>query len=246
MKYVALALTAFWLAACGQPKTVLVEGVGRAERAPEFATISAEVSADADTVDAAVASSSKRVEAVTKGLKDFGVEQEQVHAADFGVRPICDYDDTVRRQVCHGYEASHLLSITVSDFERLGVVLGALAQLGVDRIEDTSFDVRDRSALENEARQNAMSDAKAKAKLYAEANGMTLSSVLGIEDRDASDSSYSRYSRRIQGVPALAQVTSSRRQIVVTGSRVTRVPLFVPKVRDEEVIYMEFALSSAK
>lgn len=245
MKYVAFALAALCLTACGQPKTVLVEGIGRAERTPEFATISAEVTADADTVDAAVANSSKHVVAITSGLKDFGVKPEEVHAADFGVRPVCDYDDSVRRSVCHGYEASHLLSIDVADFERLGVILGALAQLGVERIQDTSFDVHDKSALESEARQAAINDAKAKAKLYAEANAMMLNGVLGIEDREAAESHYSRLAGRVQDVGYVPPVNAPP-EIVVTGSRVTRVPLSIPQVNDEEVIYMEFALSSMK
>ncbi|MFZ1990693.1 MAG: SIMPL domain-containing protein [Alphaproteobacteria bacterium] len=242
MKHFAFAIAALCLAACGQPKTVLVQGIGSVERDPEFATIRAEISADADTVDTAVAESSRRVEAVTKGLKDFGVNPESVHAHSFGVKPKCGYD-SAGRDICHGYESSHVLSIEVSGFDRLGIILGALAKLGVDRIDDTNFDVRDEPSLKDEARRRAIEDAKAKALLYAEANGLTLDGILGIEDREAAESAYSRLASRvgIYSVPVNAPP-----EIVVTGSRITRVPLAVQKVKDEEAIYMEFALAMKK
>ncbi|RAY11950.1 SIMPL domain-containing protein [Actinomadura craniellae] len=78
-----------------------------------------------------------------------------------------------------------------ADFEVETEAIGSLQRLlieivdaGAERIDGIDFDVRSKPALRSRARRDAVTAARAKAELYAEAAGVELGKVLHIEDVD--------------------------------------------------------------
>jgi uncharacterized protein YggE len=70
-----------------------------------------------------------------------------------------------------GYQASNALTIMVNDLPRLGPVLDAVVEAGVNQVNGISFGLKNGQGLEDAARLAAVKALKAKADLYAGATG---------------------------------------------------------------------------
>src|SRR5690606_17546665 len=73
-----------------------------------------------------------------------------------------------------GYQVSNSVTVKVRDLEQLGAILDRSVTVGANTINGIGFSVADPSSLLDEARRQAVRDARAKAELYAEAAGATL------------------------------------------------------------------------
>ncbi len=80
-----------------------------------------------------------------------------------------------------GYEATHVVTLTVSDFETLPELMEIGASTGATRI-DSSFRVADRPALKAQAREMAAEAARHKAETMTDLLGVSLGRVIGIHE----------------------------------------------------------------
>ena len=77
---------------------------------------------------------------------------------------------------------SNTVRITVRDLDGLGRYIDQFVQTGANTLNGIQFGLSDPAAKQNEARIKAIEDARAKAKLYAEAAGAQLGQVLVIQE----------------------------------------------------------------
>jgi uncharacterized protein YggE len=70
----------------------------------------------------------------------------------------------------------------VRDLSKVGDALGKAVAAGANSINGVSFTVSDQTALEAEARDKAMADAKARAEQLAKAAGVTLDKPMQISE----------------------------------------------------------------
>ena len=76
------------------------------------------------------------------------------------------------------YDVSHQTQATVRDLDTVGSILAAVGQAGANTISEVSFSVNDPDALVEQARRDALKDAKARAQSMAEELGITLGKPL--------------------------------------------------------------------
>lgn len=81
-----------------------------------------------------------------------------------------------------GYVAANLLTVTIRDLAGLGQVLDAAVQDGANTLNGLSFGFTDPRPLMDEARKEAVADARARAELLATAAGVTLGRVVSISE----------------------------------------------------------------
>ncbi len=78
------------------------------------------------------------------------------------------------------YFVENTVSVTVRDLDSLGEILSAVVEEGANTIYGVSFDIEDREAAVEEARQKAIADAQAQAASIAETAGVNLGAIQSI------------------------------------------------------------------
>jgi hypothetical protein len=129
---------------------------------------------DAATVADARAQASESMDAMLKALKDGGVADKDVQTTRFSVQP--KYDYTNNKQDIIGFTVSNIATVKVRDIDKTGELIDAAVTAGGNRarVESLNFTIDDPSALESQAREKAMAEAKSKADTLAKAGGITI------------------------------------------------------------------------
>jgi uncharacterized protein YggE len=89
------------------------------------------------------------------------------------------------KQVLTGYEAYESVSVKVRDVDTVGKIMQDLGGLGVTDLSGPNFAIDDEDALQAEARQKAIDDAKVKAKALAKDLGVSLGEIMSFSEDGA-------------------------------------------------------------
>lgn len=162
-----------------------VSGDGMARIAPDMATVQLGVTSQADSANEAMDQNSQQQAAVIKALTDSGIEDSQIQTSGLNLNPLMKYGEDQAPSVT-GYQASNIVTVRVADLARLGEVLDAIVSAGANEINGITFAREDGSDAQDDARKQAVTDARRKAEVLAEAAGLTLGPVLSIRDSQSS------------------------------------------------------------
>ncbi|MDU8912880.1 SIMPL domain-containing protein [Aestuariicoccus sp. MJ-SS9] len=163
--------------------TLTVTGEGQAAAVPDMATITLGVTAQSENAAEAMDQTSEAVAAILERLDGLGLQPRDIQTSDVSLNPIWSRrmnNDTPPR--IEGFEASNRLRLRVRDLEKLGVILEAALEDGANRLGGLSFGLRDPDPVMDEARAAAVADAQRRARVYAQAAGVTLGPVLRIHE----------------------------------------------------------------
>lgn len=165
-----------------QPHTIVVTGSGTAMGAPDIATAQIGVQTrDADAVKAVSANTTKMT-AIIAALKAQGIDEKDIQTANFSVSAQQDVDANGQPKGTMTFIVDNTVNITVRDLSKVGQVLSASVDAGANNIYGVSYSVADRTALEAQARDAAMADAKARATQLAKDAGTTLDAPITISE----------------------------------------------------------------
>lgn len=92
-----------------------------------------------------------------------------------------------------GYTISQTVSIKVRDFTKIGELLSGTVSAGANSVSQLSFVIDDRTTLENQAREEAIGKAQAKAKAIAKAGNFRLGKLISINEGWGGPVPYARY-----------------------------------------------------
>jgi len=159
-----------------QQSGIWVSGTGEVAVTPDIATLSLGIEAQADTVAEAQEQAAVAMAAVMASLADNGVAEKDIQTRYFSIYPVTRWDDYKDEQVIIGYRVTNMVTAKIRDVEQAGMVIDAVAAAGGDytRVNNISFSVDDPTAYYEEARQDAMADARAKAEQLANLAGIGL------------------------------------------------------------------------
>ena len=182
----ALVLAIVGLAGCSPGNTVLgeieglsisnqqegiwVSGQGVVTVTPDIATLRLGVEAQAATVAVAQSQATEAMDEIMTALTENGVAEKDIQTQYFSIYPVTRWDKDDEEQVIVGYRVTNMVNAKIRDIDKAGAVIDAVATAGGDftRIDSIDFSVDDPSAYYEEARGEAMADAKAKAEQLAE------------------------------------------------------------------------------
>ena len=157
-------------------REISVEGTGEAYVVPDRAVINLGVSTDAATSEEAVSMNTEKMNAVLEAIKALGVLEEDIQTTNYALNP--KYDWTDGTQVDAGYTLSQNVELRIRDFDLIGQVISASSTAGANMVGSVEFTVEDGEAAKQEARMEAVEEAKAKAEQIAEASGLKLGKVV--------------------------------------------------------------------
>ncbi len=163
--------------------TVTVVGDGRVLVEPDTAHVSFGVEATGQTFAAAQADASTKMQTVIDTLLGLGVPREEIRTTRLSANPVYDQND---RSVIRGYTANNSVQVRLHDLSRVGAIVDAVTAAGANRVEGISFSVEQITEPKNQARGQAMQDARTKADQLASLAGLRVTSVKAIQESDAS------------------------------------------------------------
>ncbi len=170
-------------AAAAETAKIIVSGQGEVSAAPDMAVVSVGVTNEARTASAALAANSQAMGAVLQRLLDAGIGERDLQTSNLSLSPRWDQPrqaDTQPRIVA--FVASNQLSVRVRVLEELGGILDLVVQDGANTLGGLSFAISEPEPLLDEARSAAVADATRKARLLAEAAGVTLGPLLEMSE----------------------------------------------------------------
>lgn len=169
-------------------RTITVSGTGTASASPDMATIRSGVTTTAATAKEALAANNVAMEGIMKVLISRNINVKDIQTSDFGVYP--EYDrpapgqrGNARTNEIIGYRVTNTVSVKVRNLPRLGEILDALVQAGSNQINGIMFGISDPKAIMDDARRDAVDDARGRAELYAMATGVKVGKVLSISEQ---------------------------------------------------------------
>lgn len=167
-------------------RTLSVTGTGKITLVPDLAYINIGVRSEAEDVTSALESNNAQATAITDALKAMGVEEKDLQTANFNVYSIQQYDQMGQPSYI-SYSVENTLYVTVRDLTKLSQTLDAALGAGANQIYGINFDISNRQAALDQARDLAINDAEAKALATAATAGVTLGQIQTI---NVSNTSY--------------------------------------------------------
>ncbi|HQU07530.1 MAG: hypothetical protein B7X04_00155 [Parcubacteria group bacterium 21-54-25] len=166
--------------------TITVSGEGKAAAAPDTATISYTVTKTAPQVSEAMAAATKVENTALAFLTQQGVADKNVQTAGYSINPHYEYRPCVSG-VCSpakvtGYDVSQTVSVKINDLAKVGTVIGGLGGVGVTNLSGPNFVVNDPTSLEDQARAEAITKAKAQAETIAKELGVRLVRIVNYSE----------------------------------------------------------------
>jgi uncharacterized protein YggE len=186
--------------------TLSVSGVAKLSVKPDIARITIGVISTGSNVAATQKQNTDKMNAITSAIKGFGVKDDDIQTSNYNIYPQYDYADG--RQTLRGYQVSQQLSVKVRDLEKIGDILAKSGELGSNQVGGVSFEVDDTTAIQKQARDKAIADAKEKAQVLAKSLGVQLGKVVSFsEDYGSSPvpmlyNSYNKVMDEAAGAPA--------------------------------------------
>ena len=152
--------------------TITITGTGKITARPDLATINASVINTASNAKDALSANTLKMNAVLSYLKSNGIADADITTSDLNVNPEYNYLDG--NQNLTGYSANQTLTIKIHDFTKLGTLLSNLPNQGVNSIDGVDYSFNDIDSFREQAREQALGNAKDNAEKLAQAAGVTL------------------------------------------------------------------------
>lgn len=159
-----------------QQEGIWVTGQGKVSAVPDIATLRLGIEAQDTSVASAQTQAAEAMDDVMTALGDNGIATKDIQTQYFNIRQVTRWDRDTEEEVVVGYRVTNAVSAKIRDVDRVGSIIDAVAQAGGDltRVDGVSFSVDDPSDYHEEAREEAMADAKAKAEHLARLAGVKL------------------------------------------------------------------------
>ncbi|CAN5197032.1 SIMPL domain-containing protein [soil metagenome] len=158
-----------------------VEGTGEVSSVPSTARISVGITKTATTAELAKSDANKVINEITTKLKALGVGEKDIKTSNFSSypeRPFSGRDDI------SGYTVNENLDVTFDSVDKANKGLDIATAAGANSIGGVQFTIDEskKEELEQQARIEAIKNAKTKAQKLASAAGIRLGRVINITE----------------------------------------------------------------
>jgi uncharacterized protein len=189
----ALALSGC-VAAAAQPKTLNVSGNGTVYLTPDIVYITVGVHTEDTDLVSGVSKNNTQAQALVDALKKAGIAAKDIQTSNFSVYNNNNGQtvDKTTGQVISGsnYSIDNTVTVTVRDLSHLGSILSTAVNSGANNINSISFDVADKTAAMEQARQKALANASSLATELAKTANVQLGGIQNITYSDNSPQPY--------------------------------------------------------
>ena len=167
------------------PAVISVTGEAHISVPPDLVQINAGVTSEAKTAREASDANNAAIGKVLLALKSTSIDEKDYQTSRLSLQPQYSVAKQGAPAAVIGYRASNRVSIRLREVTKLAGVIDTLVGAGATEIGGINFMVSQASKLLDDAREQAMADARRKAEIYAKAAGVTLGLPLSISEEGA-------------------------------------------------------------
>lgn len=184
------ALTAAWslavpMAARAVDRQITVTGEANVAVAPDMAVIRLGVTSQAKTAREASDANAKQMTTVLGAIRDTGIADRDVQTSRLSLQPQYDPNKAGPARLL-GFQVTNQVTIRIREIDKLPGILDRAIDAGANEMSGIEFIVSEQSKLLDQARDDAVADARRKAELYAKAAGVKLGTVVSISEEGSS------------------------------------------------------------
>ncbi|HEY4527112.1 MAG TPA: SIMPL domain-containing protein [Candidatus Paceibacterota bacterium] len=188
--------------------TITVNGKGEAFAVPDIAEFSATVLEKGADVKEAQEKATEKINAIYAYVREADIDEKDIRTIDYSANPEYEWREDATcargtcpgRQILTGYQVSQTLSIKVRNTSKAGDLLSGVGERGVSSVSGLNFTVDDEDAIQAEARDLAIANAKAKAKKLAKSLDVALVRIVGFSEGGGSTPYYAKAAYSMSGV----------------------------------------------
>jgi uncharacterized protein YggE len=169
------------LAQTAPPAMISVTGEASVSVAPDLAQIDAGVTSEAKTAREASDANNAAMGKVLLALKGASIDEKDFQTSRLSLQPQAAPNRPGPTSIV-GYRASNRVTIRLRDVTKVASVIDTLVAAGANDVGGINFTVSQTSKLLDEAREQAIADARRRAEIYAKAAGVTLGAPLSITE----------------------------------------------------------------
>jgi len=163
------------------PPSIVVNGEAVVQATPDRAYVTVSVESRDKNPSAAQKKTATAMDTVRKALGATGIASDQIRTVAYELQLEFDYEKG--RQIPREYLSRDALEVRLDDVAKVGPVIDAAVGAGATSIGGVRFDLKERDTLEREALKRAVADGRARADAAAAGAGVTVASVLRIEEQ---------------------------------------------------------------
>jgi uncharacterized protein YggE len=195
--------------------TISVTGEAQLSVPPDLAQIDGGVTTEAKTAREASDTNNAAMGKVLLALKGAGIDEKDFQTSRLSLQPQYAPNRSGPNAVV-GYQASNRVTVKLRDVNKVASVIDTLVAAGANNIGGINFMVSAASKLLDDAREQAIADARRKAEIYAKAAGVTLGSPVSISEEGSPGPMPFR--KMAAGMAASAPVAQGEETLQVTVS----------------------------
>jgi uncharacterized protein len=167
------------------PPTISVTGEATISAPPDLAQIEAGVTTDAKIAREASGANNDAMGKVLLALKSAGISEKDYQTSQLSLQPQYANQNRPGPNVLSGYRATNRVAVKLRDVTKIAGVIDVVTAAGANDIGGINFTVSNASKLLDDARAQAIADARRKAEIYAKAAGVTLGAPVSISEHGA-------------------------------------------------------------
>src|SRR4051794_28897037 len=164
------------------PSAISVSGEATISAAPDLAHVDAGVANDAKSAKEASDANNAAMGKVLLALKGAGVDEKDYQTSRLSLQPQYGSSKSTGASPVVGFRASNRVTVKIRDVTKVAGIIDTLVGAGANDIGNISFEVTQASKLLDDAREQAVADARRKAEIYAKAAGVTLGAPLSVSE----------------------------------------------------------------
>jgi len=176
-----VAATVLAAPAYAADKLLTVTGDATVAVAPDAAVIRIGVTSSAKTAREASDANAKQMTAVMAAIKETGIADRDVQTSRLSLQPQYDPNKSGTARLL-GFQVTNQLTIKIRDIDKMPSILDRTIAAGANEMSGIEFVVSEQSKLLDQARDDAIADARRKAELYAKAAGVKVGQVIAIAE----------------------------------------------------------------
>lgn len=162
-------------------KLVTVTGQATVSVAPDVAEIRIGVTSHGKNAREASEANAKQMTAVMAAIKDRGISERDMQTSRLSLQPQYDSSKPGPPRLL-GFRVTNQVSIKIRDIDQMPAILDRAIGAGANEMSGIEFVVSEQSKLLDQARDEAIADARRKAELYVKAAGGKLGPVVAITE----------------------------------------------------------------
>lgn len=156
-----------------------VNGEGKVAIKPDVAVVSLGVSQEGQNVKTVREQLDLTIAKVTGAIKKQGVDQQDIQTTNYSIYPV--YEDAEPKEApgrVRSYQGNTTVSVKVKTIDKVNAIIDLAVANGANQVGNITFDAQDRTKAENEARKEAVGEAKKKASEAAQSAGFRLGKMI--------------------------------------------------------------------